>query len=199
MSSVDAGFSALKQKQNEHDNKINLLQQLNGQKSELKRLLAADLIKSIADWKSTVASYLTTKGMVKEQLRYTLANVSVQPVFPDTCKNHKLLYCFELLIEKRVQHSQSTSSIHKMRYEVEVFAPKHLVISDYHVPQNLENDIATFSDLVKNYEKPAFTFNVKFADNVAPSTLLKDIDKGLINLESVLNSVFDHFFTKVKI
>lgn len=197
---ADLGFAGLRQKQADLDTQEDLLKKLNNLKSELRRLFTSSLDDSISDWKEAIDFYLKAKGMKKNNDAYELANIYVFPnFFEGGHRSTKGSYNFNVRIRYRTNVTPSSSTVNTVDYSVEIPAVLGSHVNNYHVPDNLEEDIKKYSEMVKDYKEPVFKFNVAYAiSNVRNATPIEVVNSlGTIN--EVLDAIFSHFFEKFKL
>lgn len=197
--SADLGFAGLRQKQTDLDTQENLLKRLDNFKSELRRLFKSSLEDSISDWKESTDFYLKAKGMKKNNDAYELANIYVFPnFFEDGYRSTKGSYNFNIRIRYKTHISSSSHTINTVDYSVDIPAVLGSHVDNYHVSDNLEEDIKKYSEMVKDYKEPVFNFNIAYAISNVRNTSPIQVVNSLGTINEALDAIFGHFFEKFK-
>lgn len=195
--SADSGFANLRQKQADLDTQENLIKKLDSLKSDLKSLFVKSLNSSVKDWKESTDFYLKAKGMIKTGQRYELANIAVYPDFPDS-RNGKCSYSFTLKVTYKTNISVTSHTVNTVDYFIEIPAVIGSFVDQYHVPSKLQEDVLTYSEIVKDYKEPAFQFNVTYKSSNVMSSLPLQVASSLTTINETLDAIFGHFFEKFK-
>lgn len=197
--SADLGFANLRQKQVDLDTQENLLKRLNSLKDELRRLFNNSLEDAISDWKESTDFYLKSKGMKKNNDAYELANIYVFPnFFEDGHRPTKGSYNFNVRIRYKTHISSSSHTVNTVDYSIDIPAVLGSNVNNYHVPDNLEEDIKKYSEMVKDYKEPVFNFNVAYAISNVRNTSPIQVVNSLGTINEALDAIFGHFFEKFK-